>query len=378
MFICATCCWAEGATDESFEIYTSNVEVDAFNDQTLDMRSRHHLYQLKLIPKTDGNVSFALSEIIFRSTLRVPELHFRIRVMGFVDGEPVIPVFSIDGNNRDIFIEDTDVIFQHIRGSIPVYFTDVVDSVKLEYSNSHGLNLDQYLRLEDLRVLESKEIVPNPQMPALTEGHHIMIAIDGSSSVGKEDRQFIYSAIRRLVGSLSFTERDSAVSILDFGTEINGVFEFRSKKTFHKKLKTFRKRKYASASVRYTNWSTVFKKALEEKPKTLFLMTDGWSNYFDESQSNFTAHLSQLVDYANALKENGTRIVFIGAGLHHTTGSVQLVEQLLSGSSSQNWRAGTYAQPLNVHQTDFIALDDFELLTEIDLAALFIPCAADE
>lgn len=107
-------------------------------------------------------------------------------------------------------------------------------------------------------------------------------------------------------------------------------------------------------------------------------MTDGWSNYFDESQSNFTAHLSQLVDYANALKENGTRIVFIGAGLHHTTGSVQLVEQLLSGSSSQNWRAGTYAQPLNVHQTDFIALDDFELLMEIDLAALFIPCAADE
>lgn len=370
--------WAYTTTEEAFDIYTSNVEVDAFADRTLDMRSKHNLYQVKLIPRSEGNVAFALSEIIFRSTIRVPDLHFRIRVMGYVGGQPVVPVFSVDGNNQDIFIEDTDVIFRHIYGTIPVYFDDVVDSVKLEYSNSHGLNLDQYLRLEDLRVLVQKEIIPNPDMSDLTQGHHIMMAIDGSSSVGKQDRQQIYQCVRHLIGKLDFAEQDSAISILDFGTDINGAFEFRSKRTFQSKLKTFKKRKYASVSVRYTNWSTVFQRALEEKPKTLFIVTDGWSNYYEEQQSNFTAHLNELIDLSNAVKANGTRIVFIGAGLHHTVGSVKLLEKLLDGSDTRSWRAGEYAMPLNVHETDFIALDDFQSLYDIDLSALFIHSPRDE
>lgn len=360
--------------DDNFRIYTDNVDVNSMVASSLQMQTTHGEYGLKLVPLHHGLVCFTLADIRYRTNVKVPNLFFRVQAVGYINGEEVLPNFNIDKSNPDVAVDKDKLYFKQIHGGIPVWFNEQVDSVKLTYSNSHGISLPQYLFLADLHLLSPQiDVNKNPSSSVGQKGKDIMLALDFSTSVTKRERRKMYRYFKSFTGEMEFTDADSSLAFLNFGTEVYDELEIRGKREFRKTFKASRYPeidKINNHGTRYTNWSAPLLKALEERPKTLIILTDGWSNYFNGSQEIFTTHFADLVRLSNRVKENGTRIVFVTIGFNQETADQSLLSYLVDGRSSQIFHDEHHDLSKVTRETDIISLRDYTSLKQLNLMAL--------
>lgn len=364
---------ANNTSDDSpFKIYTSNVEVKQWSSGSLEMFAKDYSYRIKLIPEGEGHVSFALSEITFRSTLLLPNLLFRVQIIGYKSDQVVYPIFCTDAMNDRIAFEDGQLTFRHIYGSIPVWFDEHIDSVELVYSNSHSINLEQSFKIDQLSLLPSVDVSFNPTNINLTS-RRPMIAIDASSSMDDKARKTLIRHLSKMVKDYDTSDADSAFTFIEFSTDIDHQFEARDKKTFKKKIQSYLAYDYDSDLVQFTNWSVALHKALIEKPTHLLLITDGWSNYYNGQKTGILNHINDLSELCNKIKQNGTRIIVMTSGLNQTQHSTDLLKQLLNGK-----RTAVY-NPVMSHTyddfiyADLIGLNDFKELKQLNLIDLVAP-----
>ncbi len=360
---------------KEFKIYTNNVEVNAIMARSLQMETIHNEYQLKLVPLSKGKVCFTLTDIRFRTTVKVPELLFRIEVKGYLNGEQVSPIFNVDRANQQTFIQGNKLYFREIYGGIPVWFNESVDSVKIIYSNSHGLDLPQYILLADLHLMPDFKSVKNP-IPALTttgDSISFLIALDASSSMDKREKRKMHRYFMHFMDEVSPSEADTLASItfLNYGTEIYGEYNFQSKRDFRRAFRKIRRKDIPASQTRYTNWSAPLNRALEEKPDVFIMVTDGWSNYYAGKPTILTRHFASLVHLCNKIKENGTRIIFVTTGFMQKNQPESLLTFLLDGENTRIVQGKDIDKPIYSQETDLIALSSFKELKEVKMLALF-------
>lgn len=358
--------------EADFRIYTNNVEINSIAARSLQMQTTYNEYKLKIVPQRTGFVSFTISDIQFRTTVNVPDLIFRIEAVGYIDGEEIRPNFNTDKVNRDLYIDGSKIYFKQIQGGIPVWFNENVDSVKLIYSNSYGLELPQYHLLADIRLLPALDVVPNPPMQPKEEGHNVMVALDVSSSVTKAEKKRMFVSFRRFTGNMEFAEADSSIAYVNFGTVVTDEHEVQTKKEFRKTVrKDGLKYKDDEEEVIYTNWSAPMMRALEEKPKTLILVTDNWSNYYNNSPELFTTHFPQLVELSNRLKQNGTRVIFVTVGFRQENANETLLSYLSNGLNTRIIHEERNELHLMSPETDVVSVQDYATLRQLDFSVLF-------
>lgn len=349
---------------ETFEIYVNNVQVNSIEARSLRMYSTHHEYKVKLVPTEQGKVSFTLTDIRFRSTINLPRFLFRVNVVGYIEGEKVLPEFHVDESNRNIYVDSTEIYFREIYGGIPVWFNEPVDSIMLTYSNSHGLNLVQYVLLADIRIMHQSDIHPNPTIIA-TARRDIMLAIDVSTSTSRIDRKNIYRGLKNILGKLNYIDQDSQIAVVNFGTEIYGQYRFGSEKAFKKVYKDLMEEKFdESQEIRYSNWAAPLELALKEKPGILLIVTNGWSNYYNGKPSLFTAHLEDLIELSNKVKAGGTRIIYLTVGFKNGLDKNSMLASLLDGKETEVWQSASLNKPIP-DNVDIVSIPEFSKLENV-------------
>lgn len=360
--------------EEAFKVSTHNVEVKKFTDTSIQLKSEKDSYVIKLEPNRDGNVAFSLSRIGYLATYEFRDLRFGIRITGYKADETVYPTFNMDANNEDIEVENNTLIFHQIHGSIPVWFHEQVDSIKLEYENSLKANVHQYLHIEDLRIISTSEVPANPALSAC-EKQHIMVAIDGSSSILPEERRHIAKQFLKIVRHSQMAKDSNTFTILEFGSDILSEKNVESQKDLIRTLKEYKKMKrWRNREISWTNWSSAFQAAIENKPDLFIFVTDGWSNWLDAGPVSFTAQFEQLITQTNRIKHNGTRILFVASKMDHGHEAETVLKQYLSGSETSVVAIDETTESADVGHADLVKISAFTDLERINFSTI-LQCA---
>lgn len=355
---------------ESFSITTHNVVVREFTESSIQLRSASNSYFIKLEPSKYGKVVFGLSGIGYSSTAKVTNLWFGARITGYSQGEVVHPIISVDDINREIIVEENVIKFQWISGSLPVVFDRHVDSVNLQFFNSYGMDVNQYLAIEDLRIVKSMEVSENPVLTTCEE-NNIMIGIDGSSSIDKRERAIIGSQLLNFVKKSDIREDSSTLCILEFGTNILAVDESAERDAQIKTVKRYKKRRnHRSKETSWTNWSAAFDEAITRKPDIFIFITDGWSNWDDDKPKSFSAQYEHLIEQCNTLKANGTRLVFVTSGMDNHSGGKSNLFPFLNGNLTMAVHEGLLFGDTDLYDVDLIAMQEFSTLRQFKLSSV--------
>ncbi len=356
--------------EEAFKVSTHNVEVKKFTDTSIQLKSEKDAYVIKLEPNRVGNVAFSLSGIGYLATYEFRDLRFGIRITGYKADEKVFPTFNMDANNEEIRIENNTLIFHQIHGSIPVWFHEQVDSIKLEYENSLRANVHQYLQIEDLRIIADSEIQTNPALSAC-EKQHIMVAIDGSSSILPEERRHIAKQFLKIVRHSEMAKDSNTFTILEFGSDVLSEQNVDSRKDLIRTLKEYKKMKrWRNREISWTNWSSAFQAAIESGPDLFIFVTDGWSNWLDSRPASFTAQYEQLISQTNKIKHNGTRILFVASKMDHGHEAETVLQHYLNGTQTTVVTIEETTERADVGYADLVKISAFTDLERINFATI--------
>jgi len=356
---------------ESFTITTRNLEIRESSETSIQFRADSNAYYIKLEPHRPGQVVFALSGIGYTTTARVSDLLFEVRVTGYDYGDEVLPIVNIDDINRNVQVEGTRLRFDRIYGSLPITFDRHVDSIKLEFINSMGLNINQYLGIQDLDIIPPMDIVPNPEFIP-SDDQSVLIGIDASSSIVKSERARISSTLKDLVKKAYATPDSGDFCILEFSTGIEHLVESTETKQLVRTVKDYKKGKsFNSKSTRYTNWEAALDEALERKPDIFIFITDGWSNWSDGSPATFSSLFRELMFKCNTLKENGTRIVFITSDMNSKTAVRSNLAWMLNGRATRILDADEITQDVSLHDVDLVTMIEFDKMGDLNFGSIF-------
>jgi hypothetical protein len=355
---------------ETFTVSTHNVEVREFTESSIQLRSDHNSYFIKLEPNKNGSVVFALTGIGYSSTAKVSNLWFGVKITGYDQGEEVSPIISLDDINKGIIVEENMVKFKWISGSLPVVFDRHVDSINMQFSNSFGMDVSQYLGIEDLRIIPMTKMSANPEL-SVCEGNNIMIGIDGSSSIDKRERSIIGNQLLNFVKKSGLQEDSSSLCILEFGTQILAVDESVERDAQIKTVKQYKKgRNHKSKETSWTNWSAAFDEAILRKPDIFIFITDGWSNWDGQKPASFSAQYEHLIAQCNTLKANGTRLIFVTAGMDSHTSSKSNLFPFLNGNLTMVRHEGMLYDEANFSDVDLISMIGFSTLRQFKLSSV--------
>lgn len=355
---------------ESFTVTTQNVAVREFSGSSIELRSDSNAYFIKLEPNREGKVMFSLAGIGYTSTVRFTNLLFGVRIVGYCGEEEVYPTFSFDDVNRDIVMDNHMLIFQRIYGTLPVWFDEHVDSINLQFSNSHSVNMSQYLGIRDLRILAPAEISANPVLTTCRP-NQVMIALDGSSSIDKDERTSIGNQLLEFSRRSGFARDSHQLFIAEFGTQVFSVDEATDRKDAVYAMKQYKRDKnHKSKYTSWTNWSAVLDEAIQRKPDLLILITDGWSNWTQQGPCSFSAQYETLIQKSNQLKSTGTRIVFVTAGMDAQQSTGVIFGNLLNGTQTLDVRASECTAETSLADADLVTLSDFTMMERIDFSTL--------
>lgn len=355
---------------ESFTITTQNVYVREFTETSIQLKSDTNSYFIKIEPHRTGKVIFSLSGIGYASTAKLPNLLFGVKITGYRGEEVIYPTYSFDDVNRDIIIDEHMLIFERINGAIPVWFNEQLDSINLEFSNSMGANLSQYLGLKDLKIVPSIDIAANPNVIACQK-NRVMIGIDGSSSIDKQERALIGDHLVDFVKKSSFTKDTHQLCIMEFGSDITSVVESTERRVLIDAFQKYKrdkndKSKYTS----WTNWSVAFDEAIARKPDVFIFITDGWSNWHAQRPSSFTSQYQSLIEKCNTLKTNGTRLLFVTSDLDLHKSSSTILYEFLNGTQSKELQEGMLSRTTSLSEVDLITMNGFTKMEEINFASI--------
>lgn len=364
--------------EQAFKVSTQNVEVKKFTDSSIQLKSENNSYVIKLEPNREGNVAFSVTGIGYMATYNFRDLQFGIRITGYRADEEVFPTFNMDGNNEDIRLEHNTMIFQQIHGSVPVWFHEPVDSIKLIYENSLMADVQQYLRIEDLKIISQQDVSQNPGMSAC-EKQHIMVAIDGSSSILPEERRRIAKQFLRIVRHSQMARDSNSFTVLEFGSDVLSEKSLDSKKDLIRTLKEYKKMKrWKNRQVSWTNWSAAFEAAIEQRPDLFIFVTDGWSNFYNSRPASFTAQYENLFVQTNQIKNNGTRILFIASKMDEGHEAQTVLKQYLNGENTRHVAIDEATmQAVDVGQADLVKLSTFADLEKINFATV-LRCSGEK
>jgi len=355
---------------ESFKITTQNVDVREYTETSIQLKSTNNTYAIKLEPSKNGRVVFGLSGIGYSSTAKVSDLWFGVKITGYFGDEIIQPIISVDDINSDVIVEGNTIKFQWISGSLPVVFDQHVDSVNLQYFNSHGLKVHQYLGIHDLRIVPVMEVVANPLL-TVCQDNHVMIGIDGSSSIDKRERVIIGNQLLNFVKKSDLQQDSSTLCILEFGTQLLGVDESAETAEQIKMIKRYkRSRNHNSKETSWTNWSAAFDEAIRRKPDIFIFLTDGWSNWYGHDELSFSAQYEYLIAKCNTLKANGTRLVFVTSGMDNHSASRSNLFPFLNGNLTMVRHEGLLYDDARLDDVDLIAMQKFSTLRAFNLASV--------
>jgi hypothetical protein len=355
---------------EDFRVTTESAEIYEYSDHSITLESKSPTYLVKLEPNVEGSVIFSLSSYGYASSVRVKNIVFGVHIEGYVGGELVTPVLSLDDANQDLKVEGNFVKFQRINGAVPVFFNTVVDSVKLKFSNCYGLDVHQFLSIDDLKIVRPRRIPPNPMLVDC-EQHSIMIGLDGSASIDKSERKTIAKQLLAFFKKPPESLDSNSICIMEFGRGVHSMSESIEKKEIVKDLKVYKKGKEAPKNKSgYTNWAIAFDQAIDRKPDIFIFITDRWSNYSDNGPASFGSQYETLISKCNKLKSNGTRLLFITSGLNTTGASNPMLHSLLSQQHTNEVIGVDLTTDIDLKDVDLITMDGFETFERIDLTSL--------
>ncbi len=355
---------------ESFTITTHRVVVREFTESSIQLRSDYDSYSIKLEPIRHGRVVFALSGIGYSSTARVTNLWFGVRITGYYKDEVIHPIISLDDVNHDVIIEQNVIKFQWISGSLPIVFDRQVDSVNLQFFNSFGMNVNQYLAIEDLKIVKLMKLSHNPELTACKH-NNIMIGIDGSSSIDKRERTMIGNQLLNFVKKSDLQQDSSTLCIMEFGTSVLAVDESAERDEQIKTVKRYkRRRNHRSKETSWTNWSAAFDEAIQRKPDIFIFITDGWSNWDSDGPSSFSAQYEYLIEQCNTLKANGTRLVFVTSGMDSHSSAKSNLFPFLNGNLTMTVHEGMLFGDTRLNDVDLIAMQEFSTLRQFKLSSI--------
>lgn len=355
---------------ESFTVTTQNVEVREFSGASIELKSDSNAYFIKLEPNREGKVIFSLAGIGYTSTVKFTNLLFGVKITGYCGEEKVFPTFSFDDVNRDIVTDNHMLIFQRIYGTLPVWFDEPVDSINLQFSNSHSVNLSQYLGIRDLRILAPMDVTPNPEL-TLCRPNQVMIALDGSSSIDRDERTLIATQLLDFSRRSGFARDSHRLFITEFGTQVFSVDEVTERKAAVHAMKQYKRDKnHRSKFTSWTNWSAVLDEAIQRKPDLLIMITDGWSNWNNQGPCSFSAQYEVLIQKSQQLKTHGTRILLVTAGIDAQQSMRTIFGNLLNGTETRELQGGDITLDTNLNDTDLITIADFSSMERINFSSL--------
>ena len=355
---------------ESFTITTQNVYVREFTESSIQLTSDTNSYFIKIEPHRMGKVIFSLSGIGYASTAKLSNLLFGVKITGYRNDEAVYPTFSFDDVNRDIIIEQNMLIFDRIHGSIPVWFNEQIDSINLQFSNSLSANISQYLGIRDLKIIQAMDISSNPHVLPCQQ-NRVMIGIDGSSSIDKNERELIGEQLLEFVKKSSFTQDSNQFCILEFGSDIVSVIESTERRILLDALQNYKRDKNdKSKFISWTNWSVAFDEAIERKPELFIFITDGWSNWNAHQPSSFSAQYESLVTKSNLLKANGTRLLFITSDIDIQTNSTTILYDFLNRDQTREMQDDILSREADLSDVDLITMKGFSKMSEINFSSI--------
>lgn len=357
---------------EAFKVSMKDVEVRELTESSIQLKADTNAYVVKLEPNKEGKVTFSLSGIGYLATVKIPDLMFGVRIIGYREDLVVKPAYSFDDVNKDILMKDDMLIFERIYGALPVWFDTQVDSIMLYFSNSHSVNMDQYLGLQDLRIVEQTEICENPVITPCDKSR-VMIAIDGSSSIDREERGLIGSQLVEFARKSGFARDSHQLCVVEFGTSILAVTETLDKHELVNAMQDYKRRNnHKDKYTRWTNWSVAFEEAIQRKPDIFIFITDGWSNWKGEGPVSFSAQYETLVDYCNTLKDHGTRIMFITSGLDTHQNSKSVMASMLSGDATVQLTDWNLNPTESLCTVELITLKDFTGITRVNFGSVLL------
>jgi hypothetical protein len=357
---------------QDFTIKTMKVDVQEMHATMMLLKADSSQYSIKLEPKKTGNVAFSLSGIVYQSNFTMSNLFFRVTVTGYKNDEIVYPTINLDQTNKHIHRDNNQLTFQSINGSVPVWFHEDVDSIHLNYSNSHSVMIPQYLSIHGLRIMEDFTVIENPIMEQYQKGQNIMIAVDGSSSIEKKERKMISNFLGKFVRSMRTLVDSSSLSLVEYGSEINSNTISTQKKSSMVAVRTYKKAKNQSEnSIISTNWSAVFEEAQKTNPDILIFITDGWSNWKNGKTESFSSIYQGLLDATNSLKSNGTRLIFVTLEMNPDGDLLNMLSPLLNGDQTVE-HLGPIEEYTNLSQIDLIALENVKDLSQTHMENLFL------
>jgi hypothetical protein len=361
---------------ESFTITTHNVNVKESTESSINLRSETDTYSIKLEPNKKGKVIFSLSGIGYTSTGRFPNLTFGVKITGYHQDDVIYPSFSIDGNNLDTQAEKNRLTFKRIHGAIPVWFNDQVDSIKIEYSNSLSVDVHQYLRISDLKIISTQDVSANPDLTSCKHSN-MMIAVDGSSSIDKAERIIIGNQIMDFVRQFHAARDSHNLCVLEFGSDVKSIVESTEKKVLLKAINSYKKNKNRSRkSISWTNWSAAFDEAIQRKPEIFVFITDGWSNWNESHPSTFIAQYEQLISKSNTLKANGTRLLFVTSNMDRHENAKTVLSKFLNGDQTRQLNGEMVNINVTLHDIDLVSMQGFSKMSELNLTSIFL-CPID-
>ncbi len=274
-------------------------------------------------------------------------------------GSVISPIISGPSNIDNYFSSEKGEV--HFRpgtvGEINVYFPEPISEIHISSPDPFiQKSLEKQLPAKFLSF-DEKEQVANPRLDC---AKRILFLLDGSSSMKKEEKMGIQTAVMQ-----GLVEKNSEVEIammafdqeVMLSTEYFSLDEQVDKNQLSMKLKDYAENQVDHTSV--TDWSMALQAVgeMEERPDLVYLITDAPPNCaYQKKMSRTQAHY-EAVHIANELKASGIRIVGIGAqGVNdhnapHWFG-------LLSGNN-----AGKKGLPSE--HGDYYILDDFSELAEV-------------
>ncbi len=354
---------------DNFEVQTERAELYERTSSALKFESDSPTYMVKLEPNIEGAIMFAIGRHGYLTTARVKNLFFGVLIEGFKFGEVVAPIFNLDDSYKTVGVDGNFLVFKSNNQPISITFNTAVDSIKLHFSNSHGLNVQQFLTIEGLQVIDEVENLANPALTNCDQ-RSIMIGVDGSSSIDKKERKIIAKQFRELFKKTYIDLDSNLISLMEFGKEVYSISEAMEKKVIVKNFKEYQKNKNkANRKTSYTNWEAAFEKAIERSPDVFVFVTDRWSNYGENGPASFNEQFRRLVIKCRKLKANGTRLLFITSGLNGDyRGNYALYAMLSQYDTNELQDDKIFAADLKT--VDLVSLEDFTAFNHLDLSSL--------
>ncbi len=366
----ATSIFAKDLFDE-FTVQFDNAQLSQFTGGSLEFESYAHEFSVKLEPNLEGQVMFSIGRHRYRSTIVPKDLYFGVRISGYYGGEVVNPSFTIDDSYRNVFVDSNMIIFQTIDFPLPVLFDSGVDSIILHFSNSHGFNFHQYYTIDELQVLETS--TPSLSNPLVLdcEKQSIMIAIQGSNGIDKNERKTISKELSGLFKSTHDPADSNVVSILQFGKDIEQYASTQDKKEILSTIKDYKKSgKTTLAKSKNTNWEAALDEALLQQPDIFILVTSSWSNYNSTGRATINAQHANLIKKCNEIKANGTRLLFITSGLYEQGRSNSTLLGMLSAADTKSVTDDAIHSGMDLRSVDLVSMKGFEDFRLLDLSSL--------